>query len=293
MSPPIPISIIILTRNEEINLSSCLDSVAGFADVHILDSGSTDRTVEIAKNRGIGVFHHSFEAFGTQRNWAIDNLPTAHDWHFHLDADERMTPALATELAAIAAADPLVGGYRVPSKLIFAGKWLRRAGQYPGYQVRFFHKARVRFSDFGHGQREKSEFLIGTLNEPLIHYGFSKGLDDWFVKHVRYARREAEQAIKRSSVHQRLFIRDGTERRRALKEFALRLPARYLFRLGYMLIWRMAILDGWAGVTYAHMVATYEGMIEVYLRVLSHGVDRDRHALLDSTPSIPVGSVQK
>ncbi|MBA4189042.1 MAG: glycosyltransferase [Planctomycetaceae bacterium] len=270
-----PVSIVILTHNEVGNLHACLDSVSSFDDVHVLDSGSTDGTEEIAKAHRIDVSYNPFVGFGTQRNWALDHIPTRYDWQFHLDADERMTPALTAELAQVVAASPPCGGYRVPSKLMFAGRWLKRAGQYPGYQVRFFHKSRLRFMDYGHGQREVTEFPLGTLKEPLIHFGFSKGLDDWFTKHIRYARREAEMAIA-GATGGRLFSHDGTERRRAIKRMTMRLPGRYFLRLGHMLLWRRAILDGWAGVSYAHMVATYEGMIDVYLRLLKRGLDPDK-----------------
>jgi glycosyltransferase involved in cell wall biosynthesis len=271
----VPVTVVVLTHDEEANLPACLDSVAGFDDVHVLDSGSTDRTVDLARARGVRVHHNPFRGFGTQRNWAIDHVPAKHPWQFHLDADERMTPALAAELAAAVVADPGVGGYRVPSRLMFAGRWLKHAGQYPGYQVRFFHRDRLRFADHGHGQREETTFPVGTLKEPLIHHGFSKGLDAWFKKHVGYARREAEQALGAGATGGRFLSRDPVERRRALKRAAARLPGRYMLRLGYMLVVQRAVLDGWAGVTYAHMLATYEGMIDVYLRVLARGADPD------------------
>ena len=190
------VSVVILTQNEERNLPACLDSLSGFDDVHVLDSGSSDRTTTIAAEHGAPVHANPFQGFGRQRNWAIDNIPTNYSWQFHLDADERMSPELAAELTRVVTADPPHGGFRVPSKLMFAGRWLKYAGQYPAYQVRLFHRDRLRFLDYGHGQREITTFPIGTLVEPLLHFGFSKGIDDWFVKHVRYARREAEQAFK-------------------------------------------------------------------------------------------------
>lgn len=282
MTPPV--SVVVLTYNEERNLPDCLASAAGFDDVHVLDSGSTDRTAAVAAGRGVPVHVNPFGGFGTQRNWAIDHVPTKYAWQFHLDADERLTPELTAELARIAAADPQHGGYRVPSKLMFAGRWLRRAGQYPAYQVRFFRKDRLRFADHGHGQREVTALPLGTLEHPLVHLGFSKGVDDWFVKHVRYARREAEQAFRPGAAGGRLFSRDGTERRRAVKRLAARLPGRYVLRLAHMLVWRRAVLDGWPGITYAHMVATYESMIDVYLRLLARGIDPDRLAPPSDTP---------
>jgi glycosyltransferase involved in cell wall biosynthesis len=278
-----PVSVVVLTYNEERNLVDCLASAAGFDDVHVLDSGSADRTAGVAAERGVPVHVNPFRGFGTQRNWAIDHVPTKYAWQFHLDADERLTPELTAELARIAAADPPHGGYRVPSKLMFAGRWLKRAGQYPAYQVRFFRKDRLRFADHGHGQREVTDFPLGTLRHPLVHYGFSKGIDDWFVKHVRYARREAEQAF-RPGAGGRLFSRDRTDRRRAVKRLAARLPGRYVLRLLHMLVWQRAVLDGWPGITYAHMVATYESMTDVYLRLLARGIDPDRLTPLSDTP---------
>jgi glycosyltransferase involved in cell wall biosynthesis len=277
---PPPVSIIILTLNEETNIADCLASVAEFDDVHVLDSGSSDQTVAIATKSGASVHHHAFQGFGQQRNWAIENIPTKYEWQFHLDADERMTPALVKELLQTVTANPPHGGFHVSSKLMFAGQWLRYAGQYPAYQLRLLHKDRLQFVDYGHGQREKTDLPVGVLKEPTIHLALSKGLDDWFSKHIGYARREAEQALagEPDAAGGRLFSADATQRRRALKRLAARLPARYLLRLGYLLFWRGALLDGWAGITYAHMLASYEGMVDVYLRLLKRGIDPDRCA---------------
>lgn len=272
-----PVTVVVLTHNEAANLPGCLDSLAGFDDVHVVDSGSTDGTHELAAARGAGVHVNApFPGFGTQRNWAIDHVPARYDWQFHLDADERVTPALAAELAAVAATDAGAGGYRVPSKLLFCGRWLKRSGQYPGYQVRFFHRRRLRFADHGHGQRERTDHPVGTLKEPLLHHAFSKGIDDWFRKHVGYARREAELAHRAGGRDGSLFSRDATARRRAVKRLTARLPGRYLLRLAHLLVLRGGVFDGWAGVTYAHMLATYEGMTEVYSRLLARGIDPDR-----------------
>jgi glycosyltransferase involved in cell wall biosynthesis len=284
-----PVSVVILTQDEEASIAACLDSVADFDDVSVLDSGSKDRTVDIVRGRGLAVYHHPFEGFGRQRNWAIENIPARYPWQFHLDADERVTPELCDELTRTLAADPDVGGYLVPSKLFFAGRWLRHAGSYPVYQVRLFHRDRLRFIDHGHGQREQTSHPLGRLTQPYLHFAFAKGLDHWFAKHALYARREAEQMVRggpgrpaepgRAESAARpaapaggLFSRDPTSRRRALKRLTARLPGRYFFRLAYMLLVKRAFLDGAAGITYAHMLATYEAMIEVHLRLLRHGL---------------------
>jgi glycosyltransferase involved in cell wall biosynthesis len=267
-----PVAVIILTQDEEVSIADCLDSVAAFDDLHVLDSGSTDRTVEIVRHRGVPVHHHPFHGFGQQRNWAIDNIPTRYPWQFHLDADERMTPELAAEMVRAVSGDTSHGGYLVPSKLIFAGRWLRHAGSYPAYQVRLFHRDRLRFIDHGHGQREQTSFPLGRLTQPYLHFAFARGLDHWFAKHAVYARREAEHAlatgVQGAVPAVALFSRDATRRRRALKCLAARLPCRYFLRLLYMLLVKRAFLDGAAGLTYAHLLAIYEAMIDVHLRLL-------------------------
>lgn len=280
----LPVSVIILTHNEEGNIRACLESLSEFDDVHVLDSGSTDATARIATELGISVHVNApFLGFGEQRNWAIDNIPVKYDWQFHLDADERMTPALTAELRSVVASSPSHGGYQVPSRLLLYGQWLKRAGQYPGYQVRFFHRKRLRFFNYGHGQREVTQHTTGTLQQPLDHHGFSKGIDHWFAKHIVYARREAEGAMAGKGETGPATSGSGAvSRRRALKRLTSRLPGRYFLRLAYMLIWKRAILDGWAGITYAHMLATYDSMIDVYLQLLRHGALLDLH--LQSQP---------
>jgi len=190
------ISVVILTYNEEPNLAECLRSCAWCDDVHIVDSGSSDRTAEIAREMGAKVYVNAFESFGQQRNWAIDQVPHRHDWVFHLDADERFTPELVAEMRKVVAAGPAEAGFYVPHKLIFMGRWLRRAeGGYPVYQMRFFHAGRMRFEDWGHGQREHTTGRIGMLSRPYIHYNFSKGLEDWIDKHNRYSTLEAMELV--------------------------------------------------------------------------------------------------
>jgi len=270
------VSVVILTLNEQANLSDCLASLSAFDDVHVLDSGSTDLTIEIARKRDVDVVCNPFESFARQRNWAIENIPAKYDWQLHLDADERMTPELADEIADVLKSDPKVGGFYVPTKLIFPGRWLRRAGQYPAYQLRLFHRGRMRFIDHGHGQREETNYPIGALREPYLHLAFSKGLDHWFAKHAVYARQEAEHAQDEHSRLGndliRLFQRDSVARRRALKRLSFRLPCRYALRLFHLVIWRRAFLDGAAGLAYARMIATYESMIAVHLQLIKHGL---------------------
>jgi acetyltransferase-like isoleucine patch superfamily enzyme/glycosyltransferase involved in cell wall biosynthesis len=287
-----PVSVVILTLNEEINIRACIESCAWCDDVHVLDSGSTDRTLEIAREMGAQVWEHPFESFSAQRNWAIDNIPVKHDWIFHLDADERFTPELVREMAGVLGGDPTEAGFHIPSKLMFMGRWLKRAGGYPTYQMRLFHRERMRFRDWGHGQREATEGRVGKLEEPYVHYAFSKGLYDWLDKHNRYSSLEALQVI--ASRHERptlgrILSRDPVERRRAWKLVGYRLPFRPLMRWFVTLLLTGGILEGRPARTYASLLATYERMTTLKVRLL-HRIDPDHPVGFEHDARPPVAA---
>jgi glycosyltransferase involved in cell wall biosynthesis len=269
-SAALPLTVVILTQDEEKNLPECLRSVIGRVDdIHVLDSGSTDGTVAVARGFGVPVHVHPFSGFGQQRNWAIDNIPHAHPWVLHLDADERMTPELYAELQSLLASHPVEAGFFVPSKLMLDGRWLKYSSGFPVYQVRLFHRERLRFKDHGHGQQEVTEGTLGYLRSPYLHDAFAKGLDDWFAKHARYARRDAELMWQeRRSLFGMLRHILGTDRvarRRALKSLAHSLPFRPALRMLQLLVVNRGLLDGRAGILYARMMAAYEAMVDVQL----------------------------
>jgi glycosyltransferase involved in cell wall biosynthesis len=262
--PRPPVSVVILTLNESTNLPDCLASCAWADDVHVLDSGSTDRTADLARAAGAGLHLNPFTSFGAQRNWAIDHIPLRHDWVFHLDADERFTRPLVEEITAIVATNPDEAGFYVANQMIFMGAWIKRASGYPAYQMRLFHKARMRFADHGHGQREATSGTLGTLRYPYVHHNFSKGLDDWLDRHNRYSRREADLILAQEGERVGLgglLSGDGVARRRALKGLASRLPCRAQLRWLHTVALKGAWLDGRAGMRYASLLALYERMI--------------------------------
>ncbi|CAG1010754.1 Maltose O-acetyltransferase [Phycisphaerales bacterium] len=269
--PHPPVSVIVLTLNEEINLAECLESCGWSDDVHVLDSGSADSTEAIAKAAGVGWHVNPFESFGAQRNWAIDHIPLRHEWVFHLDADERFTPELVRALAGMLEESPAHAGFYVPNQMILMGSWIRRASGYPTYQMRFFHKARMRFADHGHGQRESTAGTLGTLDAPYLHHNFSKGLDDWFERHNRYSTLEARQIVSedaRPAGVGELFASDRVTRRRALKRVAGRLPLRPMLRWLHTMFAMGAVLEGRPGLTYARLLAAYERMIDLKVEML-------------------------
>lgn len=262
------ISVVILTLNEGRNLQRCLDSVRWSDNVIVVDSGSTDDTADIALAAGAEVMVRPFDTFAGQRNHAMEAGKFRHAWVLHLDADEVVTPALRDEMLALAADPaPRFAVYRLPSRLIFMGRWLRHAGMYPAYQVRLGQADALRFVDHGHGQREvQSPDLVGTCREALDHYNFSKGINDWFGRHLRYARREAMQAIDDTGgplAWRSLWSGDPTTRRRALKQIAYRMPLRPLLRFLYIYAIKRGFLDGAAGFHYAAMIGVYQYLIDL------------------------------
>lgn len=281
------ISVVILTMNEASNLPRCLDSIRWCDDVLVLDSGSTDGTVALATSAGARVMNRPFDSFAGQRNHAMEEGGLRHPWVLHLDADEVVRPELERELRAIAnSASTEFPVYRIPSRIILRGRWLRHAGMYPAYQVRFGRRDALRFVDHGHGQREvQAPEQVGTLVGAFDHYNFSKGVNDWFARHLRYAKEEARQAFGERGEPMRiaeLFGTDATQRRRALKRIANRLPFRPALRFAYTYLLRGGFLDGAAGLQYARMLAMYQRFIDLNMAELRDAArrpaDRNRGA---------------
>ncbi len=273
---PVAVSVLILTLNEEQNLGACVAALHGFDDIVVLDSYSTDQTVQVAQSLGARTYQRTFDNFAGQRNFALDNIEFSNDWILHLDADEVSTDELRDEIRRVIE-DPDLDAYRVPSRLMFIGRWLRYSGMYPTYQVRLGRKKVLRFAQVGHGQREDLDpRRVGTLKQAYLHYSFSKGLSDWFERHNRYSTDEARITVAQ--------LRDGmrvdwagllsvapTRRRRAIKELSMHLPFRPLLRFFYMYILRLGFLDGHAGWTYCRLMATYEFMIAAKAREMLRG----------------------
>jgi glycosyltransferase involved in cell wall biosynthesis len=262
----VKVSALVLTFNEERNIAACLGSLDGIDDVVVVDSGSTDRTCVLAEEHGARILRRPFDGFANQRNFGLERGELRHEWVLHLDADEVATPEF---LAALESLAPKSGieGYRVPSKTIMNGRWLRYSGMYPTYQVRLGHRDRMRFKQVGHGQREDlTPEQVGTFQEPYLHYNFSHGITQWLRKHVAYAEAEAEQFFLDREGDLRtddIFTGDRTERRRALKRMANRLPVLFRppLRFLHAYVVRCGFLDGRGGLQYAIMLSCYEAMI--------------------------------
>jgi len=149
------LAIIILTQNEADNLPRCLESVAGFGEIIVLDSGSDDGTQEIATRAGARLYEHPFEGFGRQRNWALENCEPKRQWILFLDADEVATPEFQNAVEpVIRNANDSIAGFYCCWKMMLDSRWLRRSDSFPKWQLRIVRRGRADFIDSGHGQKE-------------------------------------------------------------------------------------------------------------------------------------------
>ncbi len=272
------VSVLVLTYNEEANLPACLESVRWSDDLHVVDSGSTDRTQEIAREFGAHVYLHPFKDFSDQRNWALRNARFAYDWVLVVDADESVPADLAQELdAAVRQAPEGVVGFEMRRRVYFLGRWLKRAGQFDAFWfLRLFRHRKARYED-----RRVNEYLlidgeIRRLRGALIHDD-RKPIEFLLQRFNRYATLEAEETLRllRGGAETGLAARlTGTaaERRRWLKQLHLRLPLRGTRKLLYLLLWRRGLLDGGAGVLFSSLMAAQEWMLSVKLAALKQGL---------------------
>jgi glycosyltransferase involved in cell wall biosynthesis len=288
-------SIFILTYNEELDIAACIESAMLSDDIVVVDSFSRDRTVEIASRYPVRIVQHPFVSHGKQRTWMLENIPTKHEWVYILEADERMTPQLFSKCLQ-AVQNPEHIAYYVAERVIFMGSWIRRSTQYPRYQLRLFQKDRVRFSDYGHAEREVVCGSVGYLKETYPHYTCSKGLSRWLEKHNRYSTDEAietvyQLATQRVNWRNLFWGKTEVKRRRALKDLSLRLPFRPWIRFLYMYVVLGGILDGRAGLAWCTLQTFYEYLIVLKARELMQiSQIRDAIALMRKTGNLTLES---
>ncbi|SEJ39220.1 Glycosyltransferase involved in cell wall bisynthesis [Dyadobacter sp. SG02] len=264
------ISVAILTKNEEQDLPLCLASVKWSNDIHILDSGSTDRTIEIGKARSAKIWYNQFESFGKQRNYALDHIPFRYDWILFLDADEVMTQDFFVAMRqAILSAGPDVAGFYCCWKMIYENKWLKHCDNFPRWQFRLLRRDRARFKDFGHGQKEDK--IIGRieyLREPYLHYGFSKGWSHWINRHNRYSDQEASSRIYNRPPFGHIFSKHSSESIPALKSWLSDVPGWPLLRFVQAYLFNLGFLEGMPGLIYCVNMAYYEFLVQIKMREL-------------------------
>ncbi|MBW4430776.1 MAG: glycosyltransferase family 2 protein [Pelatocladus maniniholoensis HA4357-MV3] len=267
-------SIYILTHNEELDIAACIESAMLSDDIIVVDSCSSDRTVEIASRYPVSIVQHAFESHGRQRTWMLENISPKHEWVYILEADERMTPELFAECNQALKNSSNIG-YYAAERVIFMNTWIRRSTQYPRYQLRLFRHGKVWFTDYGHTEREVCDGATSFLKETYPHYTCSKGLSRWIEKHNRYSTDEAKETlyqIENGEIRwwDLFFGHSEVERRRALKDLSLRLPARPLLRFIYMYFLLGGCLDGLAGLAWCFLQTFYEYLILLKIWEIKH-----------------------
>lgn len=258
------VAVVILTLNEEENLAQALSSVQGWArEVFVLDSFSTDHTVEIARRFNCTIVQNKFEDFAKQRNFAIEQLPIQSEWILFLDADEWLTDELKREIDETIAGNPSENGYFIKRRVIWMGKWIRR-GYYPTWILRLFRRKNGRCEDRAVNEHLLVEGTTGYLRHDFIHED-RKGIDDWIAKHNRYATREAHELIKQESQLQQVEIKarlwgSQAERKRWLRHRVWnRMPplVRPFFYYFYRYVLTGAFLEGRAAFVYHFLQALW------------------------------------
>lgn len=280
----VPVTVIIHTLNEEVNLPFAIENVVQWADqVCVVDSDSTDRTQHIAKTYGCELLSRPCERGGLveQRNWALESIAFRNDWVFILDADETMEDLLIDEVAELVRRnDAQRDGYWCRFKTIFLGEWIRRSSMYPSWSLRLFRHAKVRYE-----RREVNAHPMvspereGFLTHHLRHED-RKGFSSYLKRIDEFSSLEAK-AYRKVLLGQRAanqvsgsFWGTRAERRRFLKNLFIRLPFRPIVIFIYLYLIRMGFLDGASGFHYCFLRCTQEWAINIKINELA-AVDKN------------------
>lgn len=278
----VAVSVIVPVKNEELNIGPCLDSVGWAAEVFVVDSASTDRTCEIATARGARVVQFRYdEAWPKKKNWALETLPLGYEWVLLLDADERVPPELAAEIAQVVSDPGGYDGFYVNRRLIFLGRWIRHCGWYPSWNLRLFKHERGRYERLsmaqppGTGDVEVHEHVIldgkaGYLEHDLIHEDF-KDVSHFIERHNRYSTWDA--AVYRTfragdegvATIAAVWFGGPLERKRKIKRLWARLPFRPLVRFLLMYVVGRGFLDGRPGLIFCRLMSFHEAIIDAKL----------------------------
>jgi glycosyltransferase involved in cell wall biosynthesis len=295
----IPVSVLIPAKNEEANLPACLESVARADEVFVVDSKSSDRSVEIAESLGANVVQFDFNGrWPKKKNWSLENLPFRNEWVLIVDCDERIPPELWDEIA-VAIQDTQYNGYYLNRRVFFLGKWIRFGGKYPDWNLRLFKHQKGRYENLNTeevpntGDNEVHEHVIlkgevGYLKNDMLHIDF-RDIYHWLERHNRYSNWEARvyfnllNSKDDSGTIGANFFGDAVQRKRFLKTVWVRLPFKPMLRFILFYIIRLGFLDGKAGYIYGRLLSQYEYQIGVKLYEL-----QEFGGHVNPNPTLPV-----
>ena len=242
------LSVTVIALNEEENIVPCLESVRFADEIIVVDSGSTDRTLELARNFTGRIFTIDWQGFAGTKNFALEQATG--DWVFSLDADERVPEGLREEILKVVKDDCPLDGYRIPRKNYVGGRWIRRLGWYPDYTLRLFRRGRGRFKDREVHEEVEVEGKVGLLQTPLEHYSY-RSLEEYASRQDRYARLAAEEMRKAG--------------RRPVPGELLWRPALTFLNLFFL---KLGFLEGALGLKLALQSSRYNFLKYHYLREL-------------------------
>ena len=263
--PKLPVAVVVLTRDEEENLPALLASVSEWAaEIAIVDSGSSDATVEIAGRAGAAIYAHPFATHARQWAWALENVRLASEWVLALDADQRVTPELAGELrrrfgAAIA---PSADGFFLKRRQVFRGTWIRHGGYYPKYLLKLFRRGSAVVDE---SELVDHHFTVRGVTERLDHdivedNAKEASISSWIEKLNRYAVLQAEQELTQRDSQRRADLRGNPDERLQWLRVRVwqRLPlyVRPLLYFLYRYVLRLGFLDGREGFVF-HFLQAY------------------------------------
>lgn len=257
----LPVSVIIPIRNESRHLARCLESVRKMGEVYVIDSQSSDESVEIARERGAKVVQFYYQGgWPKKRQWAMDTLPLAHDWVLLLDADEVVTRELADEIGRCIQ-NPEIDGYCVGLQMHFLGRVLRHCGA-SFYKLSLFRagkgrlECRLREQDLSMCDMEVHEHIVvrgrtAKLQQPLVHHN-AESLSHYIQKHNEYSNWESRVLMNVGGVEDLPPALFGSQarRRRWLKRKFFGLPGSPVFLFLYRYLLRGGFLDGVPGLLY-------------------------------------------
>jgi len=266
-SRAIPLTVFIPCKNEEANLARCLQSIPWVDEVFVVDSQSTDRTVNIAQEHGAKVVQFDYKGgWPKKKNWALENLPFSNEWVLIIDADECLPPEAEEEIRKIIT-DPNQehSGYWINRRYFFLGKPLKHA-YFPNWNLRLFKQKLGRYEKItdlstDSGDHEIHEHVVvhgttGKLKSIMDHHAFPT-IDSFIEKHNRYSNWEA--VVENSSKDDESYLQhDGVKGKRRLRRIFRKLPFRPTLRFLYVYLWQGGILDGWQGYVFARLHAQYE-----------------------------------
>ncbi len=262
------VTVVVLTRDEEANIARCLASV-GWADQRVVvDSGSADGTVPVARSLGADVVEQSWLGFSGQREFALRLAEVRNDWVYFVDADEWVSPQLAVEIAqSLAAPDCAAFSHRL--RLVFMDTWIRHCGWYAGsWVVRLVDRRHTKYDGSLVGERAQVDGPVRRLRHDIVDQD-RKGLASWLRKHVRYAELEQRRrgpAVPLRERIRRFRARDRTDTRPLLRVLLKDLvfpgiPAKPLALFVYMYVVRLGLLDGRAGLRFCFFHAWFEAAV--------------------------------